>query len=240
MILSVLEKIRCPSGSTSLTPSKHKAAQNLFQSGFFISNVSSTSILIPITIGISRWGLLKRDLKFLFIVIVASGLSNAISLFFVMHRLNSWPILNLFYLFRFIFLFLVFDIHLRKDILKIVALCFIFLAIINFSFVQQPFQFNTYSSYLASCIILILAILIQFKLMNDVEVSSIQNSPMFWVSFGTLIYFGGTLFLFLFNNLLVKYQPGNHQVIWVVHNILNISQNLFFAIGLWKSRQGTY
>jgi hypothetical protein len=71
--------------------------------------------------------------------------------------------------------------------------------------------------------------------MNNLQVDTIQSVPMFWISFGVLAYFGGTLFLFLFNNVLMKYQPANHQLVWILHNVLNITKNIFFAIALWKS-----
>jgi hypothetical protein len=164
-----------------------------------------------------------------------AGASDVFSFMLVKKGINSWPIINVFYFIQFVFLYLIFKSHSPGRTLSILSAIFIAFAVINFTFIQQPYQFNTYSSYLGSFLLLLFAIMYLYRLMNNLQVDTIQSLPMYWISFGVLAYFGGTLFLFLFNNVLMEYQPANHQLVWILHNVLNITKNIFFAIALWKS-----
>lgn len=196
---------------------------------------STLSVFLPIAIGIYRWRYLRKYLKLLLVIILLAGVSDAFSFMLIKKSINSWPILNIFYFLQFIYLYLIFKYHSPGKTLSVFTIIFIAFAVINFSFIQQPYQFNTYSSYLGSLLLLLFSVVYLNKLMNNLQVDAIQSLPMFWISFGVLAYFGGTLFLFLFNNVLMKHQPTNHQLVWVLHNVLNITKNLFFAIALWKS-----
>ena len=50
-----------------------------------------------------------------------------------------------------------------------------------------------------------------------------------------LTYYAGNLLLFLTNNYLTLGLEGSHQIMWVLHNLLNISKNMLFAIALWMN-----
>jgi hypothetical protein len=81
---------------------------------------------------------------------------------------------------------------------------------------------------------LVLALTYLYRLFRELPVERVQDMPMLWIAFAVLIYFGGTLFLFLFNNYLIDNEPGTHRAIWVLHNMLNVSKNVFLSIALWK------
>lgn len=61
----------------------------------------------------------------------------------------------------------------------------------------------------------------------------VYKLPLFWIAFGVLVYYGGTLFLFLFNNYLIERLPQSHQTIWILHNLLNVTKNVFLVAALW-------
>jgi len=58
---------------------------------------------------------------------------------------------------------------------------------------------------------------------------------MFWVTFAVLCYYGGTLVLFLMNNLMLGKYLASHRMLWILHNICNILKNILLAIALWQS-----
>lgn len=78
-----------------------------------------------------------------------------------------------------------------------------------------------------------------YDLFRDLPVERIQDMPMLWVIFGFLFYYGGTLFLFLANNIVLESNLESHRAIWVLHNILNVMKNVFLSIALWKQYKRT-
>jgi len=161
-------------------------------------------------------------------------LSDGLLWYFLDKGINNWPIGNIYIILQFILLYNIFVSKDKNWIIRILLICFLSFAIINFVFLQTPTTFNSRTSYIGALFVIILALWYLYGLFREMPIANILNMPMLWVSFGVLFYFAGTLFLFLFNNYLILNQPQNHQLIWVLHNVLNIIKNLLFAVALWK------
>jgi hypothetical protein len=172
-------------------------------------------------------------------LLLLSGLSDGISLIMVYKELNSWPIVNLFFLAQFVVMYFVFSSEYRSRFNKVAFCVFFVYAIVNYFFLQTPGYFNSNTSYAGALIMLLLALFYLFRLFRELPVERVQDLPMLWISFAVLIYFGGTLFLFLFNNYLITNEPGTHRIIWVLHNMLNVAKNVFLSIALWKHYRQT-
>ncbi len=191
------------------------------------------STIALFSIGIFLRNKLDGRLKLVFYLALASVLSDVSSLILMNSGFGNWPIGNGFLIVQFI----MFSLILKKDneltffSFSFFA-CLIF-AIINFLFLQGPKSFNSYSAYICGLMMIISALVYLYRLLNEMPVEQIQKLPLFWVAFGVLVYYGGTLFLFLFNNYLLKHLLASHQVIWVLHNVLNITKNAFLFIALW-------
>ncbi|MCI0751414.1 MAG: hypothetical protein L0Y35_06215 [Flammeovirgaceae bacterium] len=199
------------------------------------AHISSSSSIIPIILGLVQYRRTTPDLKLISWLVITSATADVISLMLILNGFNTWPIANIFVIGQFVLLFFVFDHHLKKQYLKTVFVILVCFALLNYLFIQTANSFNTYTSYITGIFLILLAIAYLYRLMSNLVVEKIYNLPMLWIAFGTLVYFSGTLFLFLFNNYLIEHQPGNHQYMWILHNVLNIIKNGFLAIGLWKN-----
>ena len=203
-----------------------------------IAYISLLSALIPIGAGVFQWRRLSGNLKLLVCIPIAAILADSISLLLLNNRINTWPILNLFFVIQFVLLFLILS-HGRKLVnLKIVFYACLAFAIINYLFIQTPQTFNSYTAYVGGILIILTSLNFLYQLLVERPVEKIQTLPLFWVAFGALIYHAGTLFLFLFNNYLLAHQLETHQTIWILHNMLNISKNGFLFIAIWMSYKG--
>lgn len=199
------------------------------------AHLSSSSALIPILVSGVQFRKHPRYLSLIILLCVLSLIADVTSFLLMRSGINNWPVGNLFYLVQFVIFFLVLHLNMRIKSYRNIFLCFTLLALINFFFIESPLKFNVWSAYVGGILMIIMASHYLYKLLNDLPVERIQDLPMFWITFGVLIYFSGTLFLFLFNNYLVNNQPDNHQVIWVLHNLLNLTKNIFLAVALWKN-----
>jgi hypothetical protein len=172
------------------------------------------------------------------LVLLLSVITDLISILFIKYSVNAntYLILNIYLIGQFSLLVLVFRKQFRnKHLADIILLIFILFCIINISFFQGPWVFNSVSNALASLILICFCIFYLYRLLNELPVVHIQSLPMLWISFAVLAYYGGNFFLFLVNNYLTYDESGTHKLMWILHNLLNITKNILFAIGLWQS-----
>ena len=149
------------------------------------------------------------------------------------YHINTWQVINLFFIVQPALFFLAINVPRKNAFLKILFYVSLLLAILNYAFLQSPKTFNSYTSYVGGILIIILVLRFLYELLAKMPVEKVQTLPLFWIAFGALIYYGGTLFLFLFNNYLLAHLLQDHQWIWVLHNLLNITKNVFLFMALW-------
>ena len=199
----------------------------------WFSWISVSSAALPIVMGFFQWRQLENNLKPLLWVSVISLIADAISLVLIRFHSSTWPVLNLFYIVQLVAFFMALGHQRSIPRLRIFfygCLCF---AAFNFFFIQTPIVLNTYTAYAGGILMIISSLAFLYQLMNELPGENLQALPLFWLAFGVLIYYGGTLFLFLFNNYLVEHLPESHYTIWVLHSALNITKNVFLFTALW-------
>jgi hypothetical protein len=200
-----------------------------------VAHLSSLSILVPLLIAVSTRRCIDREFSLLVVVLVISAVTDAILFILVTQGINNWPLGNLYILFQLAVFYFVFEKHYHNPWVRIAFFGFMVFSMANYFFIETPQKFNVNSTYVGGIFMILIASHYLYRVLKDLPVERIQDYPMLWIAFGVLIYFAGTLFLFLFNNYLMTHQPGNHKVIWILHNLLNLSKNIFFAIALWKN-----
>lgn len=205
-----------------------------------IGYVSIASILIPLTPGLLFLKRHQGKMRLLFWLLIVSFISDVVVWILLVSRENSWPVVNLFFAVQFVLLFLILGDNIKiawiRSLLLLGCLSF---GLIDFFFLQTSHELNSYSSYVYAITMIALVISFFYQLLKTMPVEKIQTSPLFWLAFGVLVYYGGSLFLFLFNNYLLAHQLQVHQNTWTIHNILNILKNVFLFTTLWinyKSR----
>ena len=201
-----------------------------------IAYCSSGSVLIPLIISSIQVRKMDRDLKLVMAVLVLSLASDTIAYILAQNSINTYLVLNIFLITQFICLALIFRNHTKDPlIINVIILTFILFGLINIILFEGPWIFNSASNIAASLILIGLCLSYFYLLMNDLPILHIQQLPMFWISTGILIYYAGNFFLFLVKNYLIYGEFGSHRLMWVLHNLLNITKNILFAIGLWQS-----
>ena len=195
---------------------------------------STFSVLAPLILGFYSRNWPNRVSRLLILLCVASIISDIISLILTSKRINNWPVGNLYLLVQFVILFKVVNDGTNKlfNAAFVICLCF---SSFDFLVLETPTVFNSFSAYANGILMIILSLSFLRTVMIEMPVERVQSLPMFWVSFGVLLYYGGNVFLFLFNNYLIEHLPYNYKVVWMLHNTLNIFKNLFLFLGLWSN-----
>lgn len=124
----------------------------------------------------------------------------------------------------------------KSRLLKIFALIFYVLSVLNSIFLESFMEFNSNQRYLEGVILIIVCLLYFNQLFKELKIEKLERDPYFLLTSVILIYFCGTLFLFATYNYVEK-EVANYY--WDVHSILNIIINCCYALVLWTGRKLT-
>jgi hypothetical protein len=203
---------------------------------FIIAYTSFFSISVPLIVTFIGWKLNWSQFRPLCLLLIFSALADSLSIWLLRQSSNTYIILNIFLITQFSLLVWLFRRQFdERKFIDFVHGLFIIFAFVNLTMFQGLWVLNSVTN-VASCLILIIVCLFYFyKLLVELPTIHIQELPMFWISFGVLIYYAGNFFLFLVNNYLNHDQNGPHRYMWILHNLLNVTKNMLFAIALWQS-----
>ncbi|MBC7890953.1 MAG: hypothetical protein H7Y12_01955 [Sphingobacteriaceae bacterium] len=85
--------------------------------------------------------------------------------------------------------------------------------------------------------LVLLALLFFYRLLNTLEATNLFRFPMFWFSTGILIYFSGTLFVYMFSSYIVTAENYlTLRDLWSLTTYLNIVFHLVLSVGIWHTR----
>ena len=98
-------------------------------------------------------------------------------------------------------------------------------------------QKEAYLVAIATVFTLIGTVLWFKELFSSLEVPSLTKSPVFYFITGLVIYFSGTLFLFLIEEHFIKNDDLSLSFYWNLIAVFNIILRILISIGIWKGHQ---
>lgn len=196
--------------------------------------LSTFSISLPIFIGALFFRNLYPVLKILYLLILVSGgfeLWAAILFFksennmFLYHyqTLIEFGLITLIYI-------MLFDKIWIKQLIGSISVVFCTVLIMNL-FLDNKNELNAVLRVWEGGILTVFFIAYLYYSLNFLKVPFLELNPYFILTAGWLIYFSGTLLLFLISNSLdqSEFLPS-----WVIHASLNLILNILFTLVLWK------
>ena len=66
-------------------------------------------------------------------------------------------------------------------------------------------------------------------------IEKLTNLPLFWINSALLVYFSGSLFLFLSFEPLGKLHETAALVSYMFHNLMGVIKNVLLGLGFWKA-----
>ncbi|ESU28700.1 hypothetical protein FLJC2902T_12910 [Flavobacterium limnosediminis JC2902] len=95
---------------------------------------------------------------------------------------------------------------------------------------------DSYLSTLETIFVYVFSFLWFKDLFEKMTVSSLWNSSYFYFISGMILYFSGTLFLFLLGNLIHVNSHFSFKDFWMLNIIFNIIFRLILIVTVWKGR----
>lgn len=200
----------------------------------FVTYIVPLSILIPILFGLLNFKAAKAGPRLLFYYLLASGLINLGALVLIAYRMKNLPLLHLYTIVEAVLILSYFRTlfvdPLIKKVLLFITILFPLLCIINFTFIQSIFTFNTYTRPLEAILITFFCLLYLYK---SGFTENFINKPTSWFNIGILMYFPVVCIIFILSNYMVFVTKNKamNSIVWHFHAAMSMVMYLAWAKG---------
>lgn len=137
---------------------------------------------------------------------------------------------------------LYFFISLLGEKLRLVycfySICFLAL-LLYFSIhwdIKKYLEINSYFNTLQTLVVFTFSIAWFRRVFIHLEFDSLGQSPVFYFVSGLLLYYSGTVFLFLMSTVLLVHESSSFQDYWMLNIGLNLVLRTLLIIGIWKGQ----
>ena len=205
-------------------------------SSFYLGYIVPATTLIPIVTGLVFYKQINRPLRTILIFLSVSFILNVIGSVLANHGINNLPGLHVYTILELVTVMLYYLHAFEKSNIhkwiKVAMVVFPVICIVNFSFFQSIYTFNTFTRPLGAIIIIL------FTTAYMAMQSSFKNRDLITrsgrlVAAGFMIYFCSSLFQFIFSNVISKHASKIVKIIiWDMHGtfVLIMYLLIFWAI----------
>ncbi len=203
---------------------------------------STLSVVLPLTMYLSRIKYASRQVHIIGILTIVSGVCDVVGILLFNRRQSTVVIFNLYYALLFFlltwFYYEVLSINKRRIMIWIGLAVYLQSFVLVSVYVQNFTQYQTLMWLIGALIMITYSVAYFFYSLSAISPNGYFAYSLIWINVGVMIYFCLNLFLFLMGNyVLTKLDPETSALIWSSHNINNILKNVLFAIGIYFYRR---
>ncbi|NEU68155.1 hypothetical protein GK091_14785 [Spirosoma agri] len=197
-------------------------------------------MIISLGVALVRRRFLQAELKYIGAFLLLSLVGEIVSLTLSKLHIPNLFLLHIYTLLEFniiaLFYRRFFSAFYPRWLIVVLLLVFNSFVVLNTLFFQPLTVFNTYPRGLESLMVIGLAILCFYKMLTELDIKHPETYPIFWINTGFLLYFAGSLILFLLANITIE-QPNQSLSLmsWGLHSCLFVLMHLAISLGLWLS-----
>lgn len=199
---------------------------------------SNLSLLVPLSIYLSRIKYASRQVHIIGILIILSGLFDLVGLLLFQKHQSTVVLFNTYYALLFFlltwFYYEVLFVNTRRLMIWIGLAVYLQSFILITVFVQNFLQYQTVMWLITAVIMITYSIAYFFYSLSTITSTGYFGYSLIWINIGVMIYFCLNLFLFVMGNyVLTQLDAETSALIWSSHNINNIIKNILFAVGIY-------
>ncbi len=204
-----------------------------------------TIILFPLIAGILRFKYFSRGMKWLFYFVVLGSITETtvmVDKSFLTIFPNSMPIGHL-YIALSLFFAGMFYLHVLKDFVKpktiwSVLIIFEVFALVNVLFIQSPENYPSVSGSLSALILVVFAVLLFAKIMNEGKIKTLSQEPVIWINSAILLYYTSSFFYHILFNILIDQSYEFLSLASDFYKLFNVIFYTLVGIGFLKTKPG--
>jgi len=202
--------------------------------------LSPVFIVPALIIAFRKYSKLSPELKVITYYLVLSALTEILAALLAAVNKNNLPLLHIYTILQFVLIARFYGIVLAgfvpRNLIRYSAYFFIIFSILNSLFLQTIFTNNTYARTLESLLVITFSLTLFYRIISEMRIEKLEDSPVFWINTGFLIYFSSTIFLFVMSNFILPLNKTLNVYLWGVHAFISSFHYILIAIGLWKHR----
>lgn len=199
--------------------------------------ISTYSILPPLVVGLIFYKKLNTNLKLLNIFLWFCLAIELGSHMLIAYKTSNLFLSHIYVPVEFIFISWIYQRSLNHYFtvqwLRTICAAFVAFCIFNILFIQSIWELNNYPRALESLIMIIYSLFYFYKIFQEAKIKYLEKEYLFWLSVGVLVYFSGSLFIFIFSNFMIGEEKIYRYYIWEIHGALNILLHITFTIAIW-------
>lgn len=205
-----------------------------------ITNISSTSVLIPIVIYLWKIKSTPSNVHPIGVLVLVSATFDLIGYYFYTRKISVGYLFNFQDVFQYVVLaWFYFDILFKgnKRLEQTFGLVHYSVSFILFSITRKLLSYQEGIWILSSILLVAYAVAFLVKLRRTTSDDYRWKIGVSWINLGVLMYFSTAVWFYVFMDDLLKLPPEDFKSIWSVHNSLNIIKNGLYAYGLFLSKR---
>ncbi|MEO7214629.1 hypothetical protein [Mucilaginibacter sp.] len=196
------------------------------------------TVLIPIAYAFINYRSLTRAFKIILAFIIFSAVMNTIASVMARgYHMRTTGIYHIYTPFEFGFIAAFFSEFYNKrirNILYALIVVFAVFCVLNTVFIESMMKMDSNARSVDAIILIILCMLFFAKNNSDLD-SRWADHASNWVVAGLLLYYGSSLFMFIFFDNLTRDDIMTY-VIWTLNATILVIEYILFAIGFHKCR----
>jgi uncharacterized membrane protein YjjB (DUF3815 family) len=203
----------------------------------FIFYFSIVPLVVACLIGVVRYQRLDKTRRYLVWLSLLALLVSIVSMWLAYHKRPNLFLAPLDTAIEFTLLALMYRRTLRPVAVVRYLPAAIGLFLLGTALSYQPLlntiEFSPIQHVTESVMVLVLVLLyFRHKLKLPMSLAPLEHEPMFWISAGLLLYFSGSIFIFLSSNAVLNLSQELSRNVWAIHALLYSFLNGFYVVAL--------
>ncbi len=198
------------------------------------------SIIFPLAAAVNARRQLLPAEKMIVLYLLADALASIVSVSLAKSGINNMPVFHAYPLVEFTILTLFFKQDVKNSFISRGAGYFIggfiLFALADAFFIQGIHHFNTYPRTLEALLLVCFSLVFFYRRIDAATMGERNDAPAVWFAAALLLYFSGSLILFVLSARLTANSRAN-DLAWAIHASLQLLLYVFFTIGFLRCRQ---
>ncbi|MCR9171793.1 MAG: hypothetical protein NXI10_04835 [bacterium] len=177
-------------------------------------------------------------LRILFVYVAVTGIFELITGIMFAYGVNNMVLFHTYFYIEFLAIsaifFFSYDSVFWRGIVGVFLVSFLAFSLIDYFYFDAWDPFKANERYAEGLMVIIMCAGYYISLLRRPIHRYLERQPMFWLTSGWLIYFAGTLYLFLFSKELLEMDSFHF---WQIHAILNIGLNVIYVVSFVMGRR---
>lgn len=196
--------------------------------------------LLPLFIGVLRYKNLSNGLRCVVLLVAVMFVTDIVLSYFGDSERFAMYVPRVYTLIEFVAITVFFISITSRKILRLVmwVMPAPFIAVVVVDFLMEGLmKRDDLSVGIESLIFIVYSLITLYNILRDVEYPNLLATPQFWIISAILLYFGGSIFVFISTNYIAQISSEIYGLLWGVHAVIGMLFYSVLAVGLWKAKE---